>query len=301
MPADNIALPYGRPSVSGTDFSIDFLLQNPGRVTRAVANIVLQQFFVDQIFSPAGPISGGAVLYDQLVSNDLYANRDVRAVEPGQEFPIVAFDRGAPLTAQVDKIGGKFPVTDEAIRRNQGGRVNRAILQLANTINRKIQQRALAELQAVITAKGRTAAGTNWTTVSTTTAANLTTAVGPLSDLTKIEEQNEITELGYSYDYAIFHPTDWRKFRLAAGGTNAEARAVLADSGITGTWVTNRKTVGSVYFLARGMVGELGFEVPMFTENWRDPEGRQQTWYQTSVNPIVYVTDPFALIELTGI
>jgi hypothetical protein len=299
--SDNFGLPYGRPTVSGTDFSIDFLLQSPNRVTRAVANIALQRFYVDQIFSPAGGISGGAVLYDQLVSNDLYANRDVRTVEPGQSFPIVAFDRGAPLTAQVDKIGGKFPVTDEAIRRNQGGRINRAIQQLANTITRKIQQRALAELQTVITAKSRTAVGSSWTTVAGTALASQVASSGPLADLTKIEEQNEITELGYSYDFAIFHPTNWRMFRLACGGTNQEARAVLADSGITGTWVTNRKTVGSVYFLARGQVGELGFEVPMFTENWRDPQGKQQTWYQTSVNPIVYVTDPFAVVELTGI
>jgi hypothetical protein len=65
-------------------------------------------------------------------------------------------------------------------------------------------------------------------------------------------------------------------------------------------WVTNRKTAGTVYWLARGQVGELGYEVPLTTEKWRDPDGRQQDWIQSSVLPIVYVTDPFAILETTG-
>jgi hypothetical protein len=298
---DDLSLPYGLPGVSGNDYSIDFLLSEPHRVTRALADLTLQRFYVDQIFSSAGAISGGAVLYEQLTANDLYAARDVKTVEPGQGFPIVTFDRAAPKTQTVDKIGGKFPVTDEAIRRNQTGRVSRALVQLANTIRRKIQQRALAELATAVTAFTRTATGSDWSAVMATAEASKTASVGPLADLTKIEELNETQELGYSYNTMIVHPTNWREFRLACGGEAAAARAVLADSGITNVWVTNRKTVGTVYFLAAGQVGELGYEVPLFTETWRDPEGKQQSWYQSSVNPIVYVTDPYAIIELTGV
>ena len=94
------------------------------RITRAIANLALQRFYVDRIFSPSGPITGGAVIYEQLQSNDLYPNRDIRRVEAGDEFPVVTFERGVPLTAQVEKFGGKFPITDEAVRRNQPGRVD---------------------------------------------------------------------------------------------------------------------------------------------------------------------------------
>jgi hypothetical protein len=297
---DVLQFPYGVPSVAGTTITIDFLLQDPKRVTRALANLALQRFMVDQIFAPAGDITGGAVLYDQLTSNELYANRDVGRVEPGREFPIVGFDRGQPQTAQVEKFGGKFPVTDEARRRNQTGRINRALIQVANTIVRKTQQRALAELQAAVTAFSRTAVGTSWSAAAGTTAGAQLPTVGPLADLTQVELANSTLELGYEYDFAIMNPAQWRMFRLAAGGTSADARALLADSGIRGTWITNRKTAGSVYWLARQMVGELGYEVPLSTETWRDKDGKQQDWYQSYVLPVVYVTDPFAILETTG-
>jgi nitrogen regulatory protein PII-like uncharacterized protein len=115
-----------------------------------------------------------------------------------------------------------------------------------------------------------------------------------------IEQLNEEGELGYDYNYAIMAPTDWRNFRLSVGGDAAQARALLGDSGITGLWITNRKAIGTVYWLSQRMVGELGYEVPLSTETWRDPDGKQQDWYQSYVLPICYVTDPFAILETTG-
>jgi hypothetical protein len=300
MPADAVSFPLSGPTISGTNVTVDLLLSNTDRVTRLIANLALQGFFVDRVFAPAGPITGGSVMYEQATANDLYAARDVKSVEPGREFPIVTFERGAALTAQVEKFGGKFPVTDEARRRNQVARVNRAILRLANTIVRKTQQRAIAELSAAITANSRTAVGTSWSTAAGTTEANRVPTTGPLADLTMVEQTNQVQELGYTYDFAIMNPVQWRMFRLAAGGTSQDARALLSDSGITGVWVTNRKAAGSVYWLAQRQVGELGYEVPLSTETWRDKDGRQQDWYQSYVLPIMYVTDPFAILETTG-
>jgi hypothetical protein len=296
---DNLQFPYGVPGVNGTELTLDFLLADPRRITRAIASIALQRFYVDRIFAPTGPIVG-AVVFEQATENDLYAERDVSKVNPGEEFPEVTFERGAPRTAQVEKFGGKFRVTDEARRRNQAGRINRAIAQLANTIQRKTQQRALAELQAAITEHSRTAVGSSWSDAAATTAASQVSTVGPLADLTMIEQTNEQTELGYSYNLAIMNPIEWRNFRLAAGGANADARALLSDSGITDVWVTNRKAAGSVYWLAQRQVGELGYEVPLSTETWRDKDGKQADWFQSYVLPIVYVTDPFAILETTG-
>jgi hypothetical protein len=281
---EGIAYPYGTPTITGTTMALDWLVKEPNRITRAIANIALQRFYVDQIFSPSGPITGGAVVYEQLQSNDLYPNRDIRRVEPGDEFPVVTFERGVPLTAQVEKFGGKFPITDEAVRRNEPGRVTRAMSQLANVINRKIQQRALGELTAAISAAGRTAAGTSWGTYAGTA----------------VEASVDNLELGYDYDFAIMNPQEWRNLRLLTDGTINGANALLADSGINGVWVTARKAAGTVYWLARNQVGELGYEVPLSTETWRDKDGKQQNWYQTYILPIVYVTDPYAILETTG-
>jgi hypothetical protein len=301
MADDNLTYPYGTPSVSAAgEMTLDAFLADPKRVTRAIARLALQKFYVDKIFAGAGDITGGAVVYEQATANELYAARDVSRVEPGDEFPIVTFERGAPRTAQVEKFGGKFPVTDEARRRNQQGRVNRAMLQLANTIARKTQARALLELTAAVTEHGRTAVGTSWSTAAATTQANRVPTVGPLADLTSVEQSAEVAELGYEYNFGIMNPIQWRNLRLAAGGTSQAARELLSDSGIGDVWVTNRKSAGTVYWLAQRQVGEIGYEVPLSTEQWRDKDGKQKDWFQTYVLPLVYVTDPFAILETTG-
>jgi hypothetical protein len=297
---EGIAYPYGAPTITGTTMALDWLTKEPNRITRAIANIALQRFYVDQVFAPSGPIVGGAVVYEQLQSNDLYPARDIRRVEAGDEFPVVTFERGVPLTAQVEKFGGKFPITDEAVRRNQPGRVVRAIGQLANVINRKIQQRALSELTAAIAAAGRTAAGTSWGAYAALAYGSRTLTTGPIADITAVTASVDNLELGYDYDFAIMNPAEWRNLRLIADGTAQGARALLTDSGIAGVWVTARKTAGTIYWLARQQVGELGYEVPLSTETWRDGDGKQQNWYQSYVLPICYVTDPYAILETTG-
>jgi hypothetical protein len=296
---DNLMLPYGVPSVVGDTITVDWLLQEPNRITNTIARLALQRFFVDRVFSPAGDITGGAVAYEQATANDLYLSRDVGRIAPGKEFPIVTAERGAVLTAQVEKYGGKFYVDDEARRRNKLGRVNRAIGQLANTIQRKTQQRALAELTAAITANSRTAVGTSWGDDAATVAASKLATIGLLADLTSIEQSTEVTELGYTYNMAIMNPQEWRNARLSVGGQVSDLRALFNDSGINTVWVTNRKAAGTVYWLAQGQVGELGYEVPLYTTTWRDPS-LEQDWFQSGVLPVCYVTDPFAILETTG-
>lgn len=297
-PDNSIRYPLGGPTVSGTAVTVDFLLQDTKRITRLLSSLVLQGYYIDRIFSPAGDIQGGAVEYEQITSNDLFANRDVQRVEPGSEFPIVGFDRPTILTAQVEKFGGKFDVTDEARRRNRAGRVNRAMLQLANTIRRKTQQRALFELDAAVTAFSRTASGTGWATAAATAQATQVATVGPLADLTAVVKSNEVTELGYTYNLAIMNPQEWRNGVLAAG-SQAAFNALFAAYGFS-IWLTNRQTAGKIKWVAERMVGELGYEVPLNTETWRDKDGKQQDWFQSFVLPIVYVTDPFAILETTG-
>jgi hypothetical protein len=294
-----LTYPLGGPTVSGTTWTVDFLLNDPKRVTRAIANLALQRFMVDRIFSPAGDITGGAVIYDQATSNDLYLTRDVERVEPGKDFPIVTADRPQPLTAQVEKFGGRFPVTDEARRRNQVGAVNRAIMKLANTIIRKVQQRALAELAAAITANSRTATGTGWTSAMALTGTTSSPGGNRGRDFARVQANTTNAELGYEYDLMIVNPTQWESL-VTIYGEPAGARAAMAPYGIQDVWVTPRKAAGTAYFLARGMVGELGYEVPLDTETWRDNQF-QQNWYQSYVLPVVYVTDPFAILELTGL
>jgi len=300
--ADPIQYPLAAPTVSGTTYTVDFLLNNPTRITRVVNDLTLSSFFLNDIFTMGGGVEGGAILYDQATTLDTYTDRDVERIEPGREAPIVGGIRVAPLVAQVEKYGGKFVMTAEAIRRNDMGRMRNQMRRLANTITRKMNQRGLAELAANVTTFSRTASGVSWAdalalTMTTQAANNV-----PAFDFASVLTANEQLEMGYEYDTLIINPSDALNLR-AIYGTNLSA--VLRDFGITNLISTPRKTATSAYFLASGAVGEIRLEEPLRTvvaeETRSAPTLIEQTWVQSLVNPVMVVTDPYAILEVTGL
>src|SRR3954453_10453137 len=126
--------PLGAPTVSTTTMTVDLALNAPTRVTRTLMDLTLQRFFADRVFSNTGGVSGGAVVYDELLANDLYTDRDIERVAPGDEFPLIPSSRRAPKVAEVEKWGGKFFVTIEARDRNDVSVFVRNVRQLSNTI-----------------------------------------------------------------------------------------------------------------------------------------------------------------------
>lgn len=291
--------PLGPPTVSGTTVTVDFLLNNPTRVTRTVADLVMSNFFLDKIFATGGEVSGGAVLYDQVLRYDVYTDRDVEQVDAGSEFPIVTGVRRPPLVAQVGKYGGKFPVTDEAKRRNEISRFNNHMRRVANTIVRKMNQLGLAELASAVAANSRVGAGVSFSAAITTSLTTATPATRPTRNIAAAQLEAENNELGYTYDTVIMNPAEMENLRSIYP---TDLDGVFAAFDIDTLLTTPRKAVNSIYVLASGQVGELRLEEPLRTITEREgaPQMREQTWVQSAVNPVMYVTDPFAFIEMTG-
>jgi hypothetical protein len=290
--------PLGPPTISGTTFSIDIALQNPTRVlTPMVLDLTIQRFFVDRVFTSAGGVTGGAVIYDVVVYPDLYADRDIQRVEPGSEFPEVAFSRRAPQAAIVEKWGGKFRFTDEARDRNLISEFSKAMRQLANTIVRKINQRGVQTLNAFVTANSRTAVGVSWGSVNTTYAGGSNWPLFPARDFAKADLIAEQEEMDMDYNLWILNPNEM--FNLE--GIYGDKLGALLDSYDIDIFVTNRMTAGTAYALAEGQVGEMRVEAPLSTETWRDPSGKQQTWIQSSVRPLWYANNVFAVLQFTGL
>jgi hypothetical protein len=290
--------PLGPPTISGTTFSIDIALQNPTRVlTPMVLDLTVQRFFVDRVFASAGGVTGGAVIYDVVVYPDLYADRDIQRVEPGSEFPEIAFSRRAPAAAVVEKWGGKFRFTDEARDRNQVTEFTRAMTQLANTIVRKINQRGVQILNAFVTANSRTVVGVSWGSVNTTYAAGSNWPLFPARDFAKADLIAEQEEMNMDYNLWILNPNEM--FNLE--GIYGDKLGALLDSYDIDIFVTNRMTAGQAFALAEGQVGEMRVEKPLTTETWRDPSGKEQTWVQSSVRPLMYANNGFAVLQFTGL
>lgn len=293
-----IAHPLGPPTISTTSFTVDLALKNPTRViTPMVLDLTRERFFADRAFTSAGGVTGGAVVYDDVVASDLYADRDVQRVAPGTEFPIVSFSRRAPRAAEVEKWGGKFYYTDEARDRNDVSLFARAVRQLANTIVRKLNQRAVEILEAVITANSRTVSGQDWSTVNTTFASGSNWTGMPAFDFAKADLTAEQEELGIDYNLWVMNPMQY--FHLQ-GIYGSDLDALLNSFDID-VFVTNRVAAGVAYAIAEGQVGEMRVEKPYSTESWRDPNGKEQTWVQGSVRPLMFANNPYAVLKFTGL
>lgn len=295
-PNENPAHPFGPPVVSNGDYTVSLYLQQPTRVTRMIMDLTLQKFVADKIFASAGGVTGGAVVYDQAVENETYLDRDVQQVSPGGEFPIVDGKQREPKVAPVEKWGGKVFILDETRDRNdQAGFANK-VRQLANTQIRKINQRAIKVLDDSISSTSQTFTGRNWSTVVVGGSSQSNANQFPLRDFAVARQMETEDELGVTYDLAIMNPQEYTQLIIIYGA--AGLREILSELGFE-IYVTNRQAAGKVKYVAQQQVGEMRVEKPLGTETWR--EGKtERTWVQSSVRPVMYVTNPYAVLESTG-
>lgn len=296
--ANPVAYPLTGPKVNGDEITVKTMLNQPTRITRYLSDLSLKRFISPRIFSTAGTVSGGAVIYDQLTLNDLFPTRDVQEVAPGEEFPIVTSENQEPKTASVKKDGGKFFVTDEARDRNDGGVIRREGVKLMNAITRKIDNRAISVLEAEISSRAsQIVTGTNWNSVVTAGAGQSNASAWPAADFAKVQLEADKQELGVEIDLWLVNPAQLAQLRLVYGSDLAD---VLASYGVT-VEASNRVAEGSAYAIASGMPGEMRLEKPLSTETWRDADGRQITWVQSDVRAVMYVTDPYSVFKVQGL
>lgn len=299
QPLNPVAHPLLAPVVTGTTITVDTMLQQPTRITAFLADITLQRFVLDRLFDSNGGVTGGAVIYDQATENELYLDRDVARVAPGAEFPVVTSHRRAPKVAEVEKWGGKFWFSDEARDRNDAAAFRRESIKLGNTIVRKLNARAISILDAAITANAGLSefVGNDWSVAIPNGANPTPPALTPGADFARAQLIADQRELGISFNIALVNPVNLNELRLFY---QANLNTMLDDNGFDEVYASNRITVGTAYFVASGQLGEMRLEQPLATETWREPEN-QRTWVQSSVRPVMFVTNPFAVVRATGL
>lgn len=291
--------PLAAPTIGARgQITVEVMLNQPTRITRMIQDITLQRFLLDELFTSDGGVTGGAVIYDMPTENDLYLNRDIQRVEPGAEFPLVTSDMPIPKTALVEKWGAKTFITDEARDRNDIASFMIEARKLGNTIVRKLNQRAVETIDQIFTDyPGQSAAGHNWTNVTTQGTNPTAYSLQPIGDFVNLQLLQEQQELGIEFDTLLMNPQEQARLQLIYGEI---WRSVLTTYGYPNVFISNRVTAGTLYALARGQLGSLRIEKPLGTETWR--EGKtERTWTQSSVRPLMYVKNPFAVRRLTGL
>lgn len=297
MPANPTAYPLGGPTVTGSTITVETLLNQPTRITRYLSDITLRNYISPVFFSSPGGVSGGAVIYDQLSLNDLFPTRDVQKVAPGGEFPIVTSDNPTPQVAAVEKHGGKFFVTDEAKDRNDQGVIQREGRKLMNALIRRMDARAVAIVDASLSGLGsQNIVGLNWNSTVTGGSSQSNASAWPAADFAKVQLLADQQELGVEFDTWVVNPAQAAQLRLVYG---SDYQGVLDSNGVT-IRASNRVAAGTAYVLAQGQPGELRMEKPLSTETFREPE-TQRTWVQTDARFVMYVTDPYSVVKVTGL
>lgn len=292
--------PLGAPSVSGSDLTVDVMLKEPTRINAYLSNIALKKYFAERVFTNGGGVSGGALVYTQLTANDLFTTRAAQKVAPGAEFPEVTFDRPEPKTAQVEKLGGKFRVTDEARDRNDLSAIQTEGVKLGNDIVRQLHARAITELDASITAIGSDleldATAFSWAEAAELTVLNQAPSLLPAKVFTELQKRADVQEFGTEYNLLILNPQEEANLKLIYGPAYA---SMLASYGFTAI-SSNVVTAGTAYAVQEGMVGQVRYEQALQTVSYRD-EGTESTWVQSSVRSVYAVTNPYNAVKISNL
>lgn len=284
------------PELNGRRLTVDVALRNPSVIRDRVAALADNQLLLPKFFSPYGArVEGGGLLYASARVADLYVAGDVEKRTPGSEYITVKGVDPEPKLAPVEDFGGKFKLTDEEIDRNDVSRLDNYTTQLANTITRKLNARAIEELEAHLLPEN-VIVGHEWATVQLDGAAPTGASERPTADFAEAQAAADRQEMGVTHDLIIMGPDLAATLRTLYG---QNLKDVLESFGLT-LFVSPRVADGVAYVLAQGEAGSVGFERPLTIESWDDRSVRSR-WVQGYAVPAIAVERPYSVKKLVGL
>ncbi|MBU3750138.1 MAG: hypothetical protein FGM52_06750 [Mycobacterium sp.] len=277
------------------------LLANPTRINRVIARLAADQMIADSLYRPAASaVSGGGMLFDVLLAGGNFADRDVEQRSPGAEYMINIGELVTDLATPQD-FGSRIELYDEHLDRYDPAVTASKIAQLANTLARKIDQVALAAIDAAHAKHGIPAvSGHDWDSLVTVGPLDSITpnSERPLADIATAALKVREDDLGVPPpDTLVCHPAQLTAMRIGYG---AETSDVLASVGITSVRTSMQVPAGTAYVVSSGQAGILGFERPLTTEVIPE-RTRRSTWVQVYAVPAFAVPTPGAVRRITGL
>lgn len=279
--------------------SVDEALNNPTVIEQRVAEIATKNLLVETIFSTdSGPVEGGTVIYSKTTEKNFYTDNDITARQPGDEYAVVYRQRPEAELARVEDYGGKFPTSDEARRRNSSIDFDNDVTALANTITRKLNQRAIETVQAA-DAAGETNmivhSFSDWTKTRLDGDPTLVTpsAERPTASIANAFAIAESKELGITYSKMLVSPSTKAAMIIAYGEKLPAMLDMFGLELLSSNFVPNNKN----YLIDPGKAGFVRFEEPLTVTTWRD-EHHRQTWTQGYAMPVMGITMPAAIATI---
>lgn len=294
------------PTFSGDNETISRFLNSPSVVARRVQDISMNRFIADVLLTGRTDVSGGAITYD--VDEDLYTVRPVTAVSAGGEYDLTTIANGTPQVAKVTKWGQDTEVTDEAIKRQNFGAVEKGLGKLSNSVIKKVDSISLSLIAATVTQTQ--AAASVWSNASNATI---------LRDIMLAKAKVTALNRGYDPNVLVVDDITWAYLASDDKVMNARGREDSANSiytgnfptiagltvlptpnipGGSGAWLIDTTALGGIADedLGGNYVKAGAMETKVIREDLNDK------WRLRARRVCVpYVTEPGAAIKITGI
>lgn len=303
-------LPLGGATSSGTLITVDDLVNPPTRIPMIVRDLVADNegYFAEDIFATPGmTVEGGAVIYTPTFPQDLFLDpdQDLGPRAPGSEAPLIAGRRYTPQIARPESKSGRIEVTDEAKRRNQVWDVQNQFQKAANSFADYIQSRAIAAMNAAVTAWSRSIDGVNWRTAHSSGLLNVDPATLPRRDFSNVISQFIADKAGVRPDTVVLHQNDAQyldevmSLGVGAIGVAGGLASLLQRNNLT-MRVSPHQTEGTAIFVKSKQIGMIMFEKPLDQEYERAAT-RKTDVYVLEMAPVFVAQDASAILAVTGI
>lgn len=293
------------PTFSGDNETISRFLNSPSVVARRVQDISANRFIADVLLTGRTDVSGGAITYD--VDEDLYTVRPVTAVSAGGEYDLTTLTNGTPQVAKVTKWGQDTEVTDEAIKRQNFGAVEKGLTKLSNSVIKKVDSISLSLIAATVTQ-----------TQAATAAWSLSTAT-ILRDIMLAKAKVTALNKGYDPNVLVVDDITWAYLAsdnniMTARGREDSSNAIYTGNfptiagltilptpnipGGSGAWLIDTNALGGIADedLGGDYTKAGALESKVIREDLNDK------WRLRARRVCVpYVTEPGAAVKITGI
>ncbi len=306
-------LPVGnQATVSGADYTVSYLLNNPRMIDRRLGEAVDFRYWADRILPNVGAPGGGVIIYQEWDARYATLTRNPEPLAPDAEVPLAPGFEGElkSVAASADGLGYTITRTQEI--RNMRFVMDRKERALANTIADHFNRRAVAAIKAAITASSRTYTATDWSALVTDGSSPDALAEWPHSTLAAINAQQTIDRIPWRYDAMLSHPLDiWRLSTIymknAATGENTptSSATLSALSGRLGLSLIIEDNTGDIergkpILFSQGNVGGTAWEEPITTEVVPEPRRRRKV-VQSTGSAAYFVDNPTGLLQLEGV
>ncbi|MGD9517533.1 major capsid protein [Mycolicibacterium sp.] len=232
------------PELAGRRLTVDTALKQPTTIRARIAQLADEQILLPKFFRTLGAkLEGGGMRYSVIQASDFFTS-DVEKRSARAEYKVVEGVDPEPKLALVEDWGGKFQIGVEEITRNDVNYLDQQTTQLANTITRKLDVRAMAELNAAVTGTN-VVSGSDWSALVTIGPEAELTPSGelPTADLSAAQLASDLQELGVKHDLLVVHPNEAHALRTAYAD---RLDAMLKSAGVE-LFANPRVTAGTAW------------------------------------------------------